>query len=201
MSDAWAMPVIRKNGRRSIRGRRTGETVSIWPVFVIVSQGNAWRGRVHSSAAAWVRWLYGHERSFVQRWNGLQPWQQVKHRLDSRERHAGDGQRPYRENKKLRLLQQRTCVNNDAQTAHAETTLNRKAWSWAASNPHAAHGCPKAKRWIWTPVGLQRPGWGGSGVCKSLRNLVGPPGFEPGTSCTPSKRASQAAPRPEQFSV
>src|SRR5947209_13407976 len=30
-----------------------------------------------------------------------------------------------------------------------------------------------------------------------LRNLVGPPGFEPGTSCTPSKRASQAAPRPE----
>jgi hypothetical protein len=31
----------------------------------------------------------------------------------------------------------------------------------------------------------------------SLRNLVGPPGFEPGTSCTPSKRASQAAPRPE----
>ena len=27
--------------------------------------------------------------------------------------------------------------------------------------------------------------------------LVGPPGFEPGTSCTPSKRASQAAPRPD----
>jgi hypothetical protein len=27
--------------------------------------------------------------------------------------------------------------------------------------------------------------------------LVGPPGFEPGTSCTPSRRASQAAPRPE----
>src|SRR5690349_22965328 len=38
-------------------------------------------------------------------------------------------------------------------------------------------------------------------ILKSL--LVGPPGFEPGTSCTPSKRASQAAPRPEhvQFSV
>ena len=31
--------------------------------------------------------------------------------------------------------------------------------------------------------------------------LVGPPGFEPGTSCTPSKRASQAAPRPEVFSL
>jgi integrase/recombinase XerD len=28
--------------------------------------------------------------------------------------------------------------------------------------------------------------------------LVGPPGFEPGTSCTPSKRASQAAPRPDE---
>ena len=27
--------------------------------------------------------------------------------------------------------------------------------------------------------------------------MVGPPGFEPGTSCTPSKRASQAAPRPD----
>ena len=38
-----------------------------------------------------------------------------------------------------------------------------------------------------------------TGVCKSLRNLVGPRGFEPRTSCTPSKRASQAAPRPEPF--
>src|ERR1700681_2561268 len=36
---------------------------------------------------------------------------------------------------------------------------------------------------------------------KSLRYLVGPPGFEPGTSCTPSKRASQAAPRPEVYSL
>ncbi len=33
------------------------------------------------------------------------------------------------------------------------------------------------------------------------KTLVGPPGFEPGTSCTPSKRASQAAPRPENFSL
>src|SRR5450759_1453804 len=31
----------------------------------------------------------------------------------------------------------------------------------------------------------------------SLRNLVGPPRFALGTSCTPSKRASQAAPRPD----
>src|SRR5262252_10212497 len=37
-------------------------------------------------------------------------------------------------------------------------------------------------------------------VCKSLRGLVGLPGFEPGTSCTPSKRASQAAPQPESLS-
>ena len=28
--------------------------------------------------------------------------------------------------------------------------------------------------------------------------MVGLPGFEPGTSCTPSKRASQAAPQPEE---
>ena len=42
---------------------------------------------------------------------------------------------------------------------------------------------------------------GGSCGCKYLRNLVGLPGFEPGTSCTPSKRASQAAPQPETPSV
>ena len=36
-------------------------------------------------------------------------------------------------------------------------------------------------------------------VRNSLKALVGPPGFEPGTSCTPSKRASQAAPRPERI--
>src|ERR1051326_3309580 len=32
---------------------------------------------------------------------------------------------------------------------------------------------------------------------KPLISLVGPPRFELGTSCTPSKRASQAAPRPD----
>ena len=32
---------------------------------------------------------------------------------------------------------------------------------------------------------------------KALKRLVGPPRFELGTSCTPSKRASQAAPRPD----
>jgi hypothetical protein len=32
---------------------------------------------------------------------------------------------------------------------------------------------------------------------KVLNLMVGLPGFEPGTSCTPSKRASQAAPQPE----
>ena len=29
--------------------------------------------------------------------------------------------------------------------------------------------------------------------------LVGLPGFEPGTSCTPSRRASQAAPQPDDL--
>src|ERR1051326_7133157 len=38
-----------------------------------------------------------------------------------------------------------------------------------------------------------------SGVCKSMKTLVGPPRFELGTSCTPSKRASQAAPRPDHL--
>jgi hypothetical protein len=51
---------------------------------------------------------------------------------------------------------------------------------------------------VWTPIGRQTGGPERVGVCKSLRNLVGPPRFELGTSCTPSKRASQAAPRPEK---
>ena len=45
----------------------------------------------------------------------------------------------------------------------------------------------------WTPERR----FGRTTVRKSLRNLVGPPRFELGTSCTPSKRASQAAPRPD----
>ena len=36
-------------------------------------------------------------------------------------------------------------------------------------------------------------------ITSGAKPLVGPPGFEPGTSCTPSRRASQAAPRPERF--
>jgi hypothetical protein len=53
------------------------------------------------------------------------------------------------------------------------------------------------RRSFWTPVGLQTVVVMESRERKSLRTLVGPPGFEPGTSCTPSKRASQAAPRPD----
>jgi hypothetical protein len=48
---------------------------------------------------------------------------------------------------------------------------------------------------FWTPVGLQNGTSEGSGICNSLKALVGPPGFEPGTSCTPSKnRTSVTAP-------
>src|SRR5579862_590579 len=36
-------------------------------------------------------------------------------------------------------------------------------------------------------------------VSKAMRTLVGPARFELATSCTPSKRASQAAPRPDLF--
>ncbi len=54
---------------------------------------------------------------------------------------------------------------------------------------------------IWTcfgpKLGPENGVVGEVAICKSLSSLVGPPGFEPGTSCTPSKRASQAAPRPE----
>src|SRR5437899_10965508 len=50
----------------------------------------------------------------------------------------------------------------------------------------------------WTPLGLQNAAWNRTTARKSLlRNLVGLPRFELGTSCTPSKRASQAAPQPD----
>ena len=58
-----------------------------------------------------------------------------------------------------------------------------------------------AWRPIWTPIGLQKPPDVRLALCKCLRGLVGLPGFEPGTSCTPSKRASQAAPQPESFKI
>jgi hypothetical protein len=44
---------------------------------------------------------------------------------------------------------------------------------------------------IWTPIGRQTGGPGRARACKSLRNLVGPPRFELGTSCTPSKRLTR----------
>jgi hypothetical protein len=52
----------------------------------------------------------------------------------------------------------------------------------------------------WTQLDSKREALMGSGS-KSLKNLVGLPGFEPGTSCTPSKRASQAALQPESPSL
>ena len=57
-----------------------------------------------------------------------------------------------------------------------------------------------AGNYIWTPVGLQPPPDEGGAFRNSMKGLVGLPGFEPGTSCTPSKRASQAAPQPDRKS-
>ena len=39
---------------------------------------------------------------------------------------------------------------------------------------------------VWTPTGLQNGVSALSATCKSLKGLVGLPGFEPGTSCTPN---------------
>jgi hypothetical protein len=66
---------------------------------------------------------------------------------------------------------------------------------WQASGPATPCGVQK-----WTPVGLQT--WHLEDIpgCNCLRNLVGLPGFEPGTSCTPSKRASAGCPTAEVFS-
>jgi len=44
------------------------------------------------------------------------------------------------------------------------------------------------RRQFWTPIGRQTMPLGRSAGYKSLGNLVGLPGFEPGTSCTPSTR-------------
>jgi hypothetical protein len=59
----------------------------------------------------------------------------------------------------------------------------------------------RLKRWVASIFGLHGGSLDRSAGYKSLRYLVGLPGFEPGTSCTPSKRASQAAPQPECISL
>src|SRR5580692_6253489 len=74
---------------------------------------------------------------------------------------------------------------------------DRGGWDMSVDPLVGVRGSPATGDLFWTPSGLQNGMPGRSCVCKSLRNLVGPPRFELGTSCTPSKRASQAAPRPE----
>src|SRR5579872_6198256 len=56
-------------------------------------------------------------------------------------------------------------------------------------------GTDSARGGVWTPIGLQVRRSKRSTLCRSLRYLVGPPRFELGTSCTPSKiRASVSPP-------
>src|SRR5580704_6801401 len=74
---------------------------------------------------------------------------------------------------------------------------DRGVWDMSVDPLVWVRGSPATGDLFWTPSGLQNGMPRRSCVCKSLRNLVGPPRFELGTSCTPSKRASQAAPRPE----
>jgi hypothetical protein len=75
---------------------------------------------------------------------------------------------------------------------------DRGVWDMSVDPLVWVRGSPATGDLFWTPSGLQNGMPRRSCVCKSLRNLVGPPRFELGTSCTPSKRASQAAPRPEK---
>jgi hypothetical protein len=79
-----------------------------------------------------------------------------------------------------------------------ETTSPKQA-------PHAAHAyhagvgeIGSTLDLVWTLFGPSFEGSRESKACNSLRNLVGPARFELATSCTPSKRASQAAPRPDR---
>ena len=53
-------------------------------------------------------------------------------------------------------------------------------------------GSRAAGNYIWTPVGLQPPPDERGAFRNSMKYLVGLPGFEPGTSCTPSKNRSIA---------
>jgi hypothetical protein len=71
----------------------------------------------------------------------------------------------------------------------ARSGLSARFWDAAASERTVTYDVLVDWRPAFWPVGLL--------TGKSLKALVGPPGFEPGTSCTPSKRASQAAPRPD----
>jgi hypothetical protein len=53
---------------------------------------------------------------------------------------------------------------------------------------HQPEATPRSGVPKWTPVGLQYRAKKSFRLGKSLRGLVGTPGFEPGTSCTPSKK-------------
>ena len=64
-----------------------------------------------------------------------------------------------------------------------------RLWRPPTEQPHGVQ--------VWTPNGLHGLLLQQAVSCKSLTGLVGPARFELATSCTPSKRASQAAPRPD----
>ena len=85
----------------------------------------------------------------------------------------------------------------ESQRFHKQSVRVSTGWIFAAGAVRIGGARARSRRPFWTPVGLQTEVLGRSELCKSLRNLVGPPRFELGTSCTPSKRASQAAPRPD----
>ena len=89
-------------------------------------------------------------------------------------------------------------------TASATLKTTDCASRYYVGNQFGFWGCPRCWRRAYCfrhamPPPLDNPAFGGALLCMIW--LVGPPGFEPGTSCTPSKRASQAAPRPELPSV
>jgi hypothetical protein len=101
---------------------------------------------------------------------------------------SASGHPPYRKTKCCRL--QITSARNGAHAAHIPIALKLKAYWRAASKYGSLPMVPTTEKVnldsSWTP----KPSSGSAGGCNSRKTLVGPPGFEPGTSCTPKQEIS-----------
>ena len=91
----------------------------------------------------------------------------------------------------------RTAVSHPSSKRLANSRCGRKPDSMGPSvRMFGRLDCKLAASRFWTPHWMPERLRKNASARKSLRNLVGPPGFEPGTSCTPSKEAGCCRSRP-----
>jgi hypothetical protein len=81
-------------------------------------------------------------------------------------------------------------------------TRDRRSWNAKTGAAAATTTAPfEIQSPFSIPATLSGGGFGGKWQPRFGLIPVGAPGFEPGTSCPPDKRANQAAPRPERGTV